>query len=106
MNLVDEQASSLSIGDLNSDGLMDLITVERYKINSGDITYINRVSIYPGSSGGGFTYLQSFQPGIRGPQRAIVTDLNSDGVNELLINFGAQTSGAFGIYTPKIIITE
>ena len=74
--LVGNGATNLALGDLNGDGIPDLVAP-----NSST----NNVGVLLGKANGSFQSLRLFDSGGRGPIDAVVADFNGDGKNDVAV---------------------
>ena len=83
------RAESLAVGDLNNDGLEDVVT--------GDFSD-NKISVFLQKSGGGFTSRVTY-PASTGPDAVAVGDVNNDGREDVVLSH--WNSAVIGVFTQK-----
>src|SRR5436190_15469141 len=79
----------LAVGDVNNDGLPDLVT-----LNSGNLSSIGPISVFLNNAAGGFGSALNTPNVSLSPTEAVIGDFNKDGFADLAI---AQTGIADGI---------
>jgi hypothetical protein len=75
---------ALALGDLDGDGRLDLVTVDRTYLNAGEATYYTRTAgVQRGRGDGTFESARLFMAGAA-PDALLISDLNGDGRQDVI----------------------
>ncbi len=76
--LVGNGANAIAVGDINSDGILDIVTANH---TSDNVT--NSISILLGNGGGKFSKKTDFATGLN-PRAVAIGDMNGDGIADII----------------------
>jgi len=79
-NTMTARAGHISTGDLNKDGVTDLVITEFGSLSLGEGGYVD---VFLGKGDGTFTLKNSYLGSLNGSEQAFVGDLNHDGNNDV-----------------------